>query len=235
MFHKDSNPWQLVTFLLIGLIAGYGVSYFAGAPDTTESETTQEITITPEQEADTVVDVGVDDDAGLGDPDAPVVIVEFSDFQCFYCRRFYNDTYTLLKENYVDKGLVYLVYRDFPLASIHPDAQKAAEAAECAAEQDKFWEMHDMIFDGQNALGSGTVSIPMESLKEYAVELGLDAEDFNACLDDGDQADEVNEDIHDALKYEVTATPTFFINGHLVVGARSYETLAGMIDSLLVE
>jgi protein-disulfide isomerase len=237
MFNKESNPWQLVTFLLIGLIVGYGLSEWSGTETSTDTDTgTQTITITPqsddEDEAE-IVEVDLDDDPGLGDPDATVKIVEFSDFQCFYCRRFYNQTLSQLKENYIDKGLVYFVYRDFPLSDIHPDAQKASEASECADEQGKFWEMHDMIYDGQNELGSGTVDIPLESLKSYAVELGLDADTFNECLDSGKYEDEVAADQKAGLSYGASATPSFFINGQIVVGAQSYETLAEIIDSQL--
>ena len=133
----------------------------------------------------------------------------------------------------MDKGLVYLVYRDLPLTSIHPDAQKAAEAAECADDQDKFWEMHDMIFDGQNALGDGTVDIPLESLKSYAEELELDTDEFNECLDSGAYEEEVAADIKAGLRYGASATPTFFINGQILVGAQSYETFQGIIDPQL--
>lgn len=237
MFNKESNPWQLVTFLLIGLIVGYGVSEWSGTETSTDTDTgTQTITITPqsddEDEAE-IVEVDLDDDPGLGDPDAPVKIVEFSDFQCFYCRRFYNQTFTQLKENYIDKGLVYLVYRDFPLSDIHPDAQKAAEAGECADDQGKFWEMHNLIYEGQDKLGNGTVDIPLESLKSYAEELGLDTDEFNACLDSGTYADEVDADVNAGLSYGASATPTFFINGQILVGAQSYETFQSRIDALL--
>ena len=234
MFHKESNVWQLVTFLLIGLIVGYGLSEWSELRDSDDSpQPTVTVTPTDREETEEIVDVDMDDDAGLGDPDAPVKIVEFSDFQCFYCRRFYNQTFPQLKENYIDKGLVYLVYRDSPLTSIHPDAQKAAEAAECADDQDKFWEMHDLIFEGQNALGTGTVDIPLESLKSYAEELGLNTDTFNECLDSGTYAEEVAADIQAGLNYGAAATPTFFINGKKLVGAQSYETFQAIIDPLL--
>ncbi|MEF9475845.1 MAG: DsbA family protein, partial [Candidatus Mariimomonas ferrooxydans] len=96
----------------------------------------------------------IDDDSFMGDSDAPVTIIEFSDFQCPFCRRSYTDTLPQIKANYVDTGKVKLVYRDFPL-SFHPAAQPAAEAFECAEEQGKEWELHDKLFDEQNAQGSG--------------------------------------------------------------------------------
>lgn len=236
MFSKESNPWQLITFLLVGTILGYGISEFSAArSQEADTETGNTITVTPVEETEEaeVVDVSVDDDPAMGDLNAPITIVEFSDFQCFYCRRFYNQTLASLKENYIDTGLVYFVHRDYPLTSIHPDAQKAAEASECAADQDKFWEMHDMIFDGQNELGSGTVEIPVESLKAYAVELGLDTTTFNDCLDSGEYAEEVTEDLKDGLSYGVSATPTFFVNGQMIIGAQSYDTFVQVIEGML--
>lgn len=232
LLQKDSNSWQLITFLLVGLIVGYGISQLAPS----DAEGRQTVTVTPtevEEETVKVVNANADDDAVLGDPDAPVTMIEFSDFQCPYCRRFYNQTLPALKTNYIDKGLVLFVYRDFPLASIHPDAQKAAEATECAEDQGKFWEMHDMIFDGQNELGDGTVEIPEESLKAYASTLGLDVETFIDCLDSGKYAEEVAADMEDGSSYGATATPTFFVNGQKIVGAQSYETFASVIDPLL--
>jgi protein-disulfide isomerase len=239
MSEKLSNPWQLISLLLVGLIAGYGygMSQLSGASPSTESlavtvtanDTTGDGGLTDDGE---VVKIDLDDDTGLGNPDAPVQMVEFSDFQCPYCRKFYNETFAQLKENYIDKDLVYFVYRDFPL-SIHSDAQKAAEATECADDQGEFWEMHDLIFEGQNKLGSGTVDIPLESLKSYAKELLLDTDAFNECIDSGKYADEVAADIQDAIRYGVSATPTFFINGLKIVGAQSYSTISSTIDSLL--
>src|SRR3990167_11376713 len=99
-----------------------------------------------------ITEIDMDDDAVLGDPDAPVTIVEFSDFQCPFCGSFFAQTLPLIKKNYMDKGKVKMVYRDFPL-SFHPEAQPAAEADECAHEQGKFWEFHDGLFNNQQYLG----------------------------------------------------------------------------------
>jgi protein-disulfide isomerase len=108
------------------------------------------------------------------------------------------------------------VVRDLPLNSIHPDAQKAAEATECADDQGKFWEYHDLIFANQSA-------IDVDSLKAYAEQLGLDTGTFNDCLDDGKRSSEVEKDSEDAQSYGVTGTPAFFINGRLVSGATPFE------------
>lgn len=236
MSTKLSNPWQLATLLLVGLIVGYGLSQWSDVGVQPSTDTSTTIAVTPqntqEDTEDSIVEVDLDDDMGLGDPNAPVKIVEFSDFQCPYCRKFYNETFSQLKENYIDKNLVYFVYRDFPLA-IHSDAPKAAEATECADDQDKGWEMHDLIFEGGGEFANGTVAIPLESLKLYAEELGLDADGFNECMDSGKYTDEVAADVQDAIQYGVSATPIFFINGRKIVGAQSYSTISSMIESLL--
>ncbi|MGK0209072.1 MAG: protein-disulfide isomerase, partial [Patescibacteria group bacterium] len=111
-----------------------------------------------------------DDDAVLGDADAPVTIVEWSDYECPFCARFYSQTYDQIKSKYIETGKVKLVFRDFPL-SFHNNAQKAAEAAECAGEQGKYYEMHDLLFE------SG-VTGGVASYKQYAASIGLDQGDF---------------------------------------------------------
>jgi protein-disulfide isomerase len=108
------------------------------------------------------------------------------------------------------------VYRDFPLNSIHPFAQKAAEATECADDQGKFWEYHDLVFDNQSALD-------VESLKDYAAELGLDTATFNECLDEGKQTAEVEKDSQDAQSYGAPGTPAFFVNGRFVYGGLPFQ------------
>jgi protein-disulfide isomerase len=108
------------------------------------------------------------------------------------------------------------VYRDFPLINIHQYAQKAAEASECADDQGKFWEYHDLLFANQAALD-------VDSLKGYAADLGLDTDTFNDCLDGGKQTAEVEKDAQDAQSYGAGGTPAFFVNGQLVSGAKPFE------------
>ena len=230
------NAWQMATFLLIGLIVGYGVSILVSSNAASNGLIAAPSINAPEQaivdQPTGPIEVSADDDAVLGNPDALVTIIEFSDFQCPYCRRSYNELLPPLKENYIDKGLVSFIYRDYPL-DFHADAKKAAEATECAEEQGKFWEMHDAIFEGQNALGNGTVAIPYDNLKQYANDLGLDTDQFNQCLDSGKYEDEVTNDLRDGIKYNVSGTPTFFVNGQRIVGAQPYSVVSSVIDSLL--
>jgi protein-disulfide isomerase len=117
-------------------------------------------------------------------------------------------------QTYGDK--IRFVYRDFPLTSLHQYAEKAAEASECADDQGKFWEYHDLLFANQSALD-------VDSLKSYAAQLGLDTAKFNDCLDSGKQTAEVQKDAQDAKSYGATGTPAFFINGVLVSGALPFE------------
>ena len=163
------------------------------------------------------------DDPVKGPATAPVTIVEFSDFQCPYCSRVIG-TLKQVEEKYGDKLRV--VFRDFPLTSIHKDAAKAAEAGACANEQGKFWEMHDKLFGNQSKL-------QVEGLKQSATEIGLDAADFNQCLDSGKYAAEWQKDVDEGTSYGVTGTPAFFINGRLLSGAQPLEAFTTVIDEEL--
>ncbi|HMB52777.1 MAG TPA: thioredoxin domain-containing protein [Thermoanaerobaculia bacterium] len=157
-----------------------------------------------------------------GPEDAAVTIVEFSDFQCPFCSRV-NPTLDQVKATYGEN--VRVVFRQFPL-NIHPQAQKAAEASLCADDQGKFWEMHDAMFANQQQLA-------VENLKAQAAEIGLDAEQFNECLDSDKYADKVAEDMQDGIAAGVSGTPAMFINGVMVSGAVPYEQVAEVIDAEL--
>jgi len=176
-----------------------------------------------------------DDDPVMGDKDAPVTIVEWSDFECPFCRRFFNDTLPTLKEKYIDTGKVKFVYRDFPL-SFHKDALPAALAANCAREQgndETFFAYHDLIFNGENKLGQGTVDIPEESLKAYALQLGLNTDRFNECLSSQKYADEVQKDFADGQSVGVRGTPAFLVNGQMVSGAQPFSAFEQIIEAEL--
>lgn len=169
------------------------------------------------------IDVSADDDPFKGGANAPITIVEFSEFQCPYCSRA-QVTLKEIEETYGDQ--IKLVFRDFPL-DFHQNAQKAAEASGCAGEQDKFWEMHDKLFANQRAL-------EVDAMKGYAAELGLDTTKFNECLDSGRRAAEVAKDTEDGKAAGVTGTPAFFINGQMVAGALPVETFRSILDAELI-
>ena len=166
--------------------------------------------------------VSADDDPVRGPKDAPVQIIMFSDYQCPFCSKV-EETMKQVREKYGDK--VALVFRDFPL-SFHNRAQKAAEAAGCAGEQGKFWEMHDKMFANQRALEPA-------NLDTYATEIGLDMTKFKACLDSGQRAPEVAADMKAGQAVGVTGTPAAFVNGRFVNGAQPYEAFAKIIDDEL--
>lgn len=121
-----------------------------------------------------------------------------------------------------------IVFRDFPLPSLHPNAQGAAEAANCATEQGRFWDYHDKLFANQRALGP-------EQLKGYAAEMGLDTARFNACVDSGKYRADIVEDTQEGSRLGVTGTPAFFVNGRFVNGAQPFEAFAQIIDEELAK
>tara|TARA_Y100000310_G_scaffold336499_1_gene421190 strand:- start:386 stop:1558 length:1173 start_codon:yes stop_codon:yes gene_type:complete len=171
---------------------------------------------------DPLAEIDYSGDPVLGNPEATVTIVEYSDFECPFCSNAYW-TMRLIEEDYADS--VKIIFKQFPL-SFHANAQKAAEASECAFDQDMFWEYHNMLFENQEALS-------VDDLKQYAVDLGLNTEQFNTCLDSGEKADEVAQDMEDGSALGVTGTPAFFINGQSLVGAQPYEAFQAIIDAEL--
>jgi len=151
--------------------------------------------------------VSVDDDPWKGTEGAPVTIVEFADYQCPACAQAELNVEQLLSEY---EGQILFVLRDFPLEG-HPHALKAAEAANCAGDQGKYWQMHDLLFDNQNFLDEN-------NLRSYAASLGLEAQQFTTCLEEGKYTDEVLHDLEQGIEYQVNGTPTFFVNGYRVLG-----------------
>jgi protein-disulfide isomerase len=164
-----------------------------------------------------------EDSQVLGNKDAKVVIVEFSDFQCPACRAAHPIVKQVAKE-YGDKIL--FVYRHFPLISAHPFAIKAAEAAEAAGEQGKFWEYHNILFDNQENLKT-------DDLKKYAEQLGLDMTKFNDALDSGKFKEKVTNDLDEGQALGVSATPTFFINNEKHQGVLDFNQFKKIIEEEL--
>jgi len=165
-----------------------------------------------------------------GDLNAPVTIIEFSDFECPYCARFFEQTLPLIEENYVDTGKVKLIYMHFPLG-FHQNAQMAGEASECAAEQGKFWEMHDKIFENFDSLNN-------DIYLTFAGELNLDVNKFNTCLDSGKYEQKVKDELALGQEWGVSGTPGFFIGNEeegfvLVEGALPYSNFEAIIEQEL--
>ena len=158
-----------------------------------------------------------------GAAEAPVTIVEFSDFECPFCKQT-NPTLKQLLERY--PGKVRLAYRDFPLDSIHPQARRSAEAARCARDQGKFWEYHDVLF-------TQSPQLALEDLRRYAVQVGLDVTKFDGCLAAGVHKATVQRDLDEGNRLGVTGTPAFFINGRTLTGAQPLEAFARLIEQEL--
>jgi protein-disulfide isomerase len=170
------------------------------------------------------IDVGIN--PARGNKNAKVVIVAFSDYQCPYCSRV-EPTMTQIEQTYGDKVAIY--FRNFPLPpTMHPNAEKAAEAAQCANAQGKFWEMHDKLFANQGALA-------VDNLKQYAKDLGLDTTKFNTCLDTNQMMSVVQADSAAGQQAGVSGTPTTFVNGKAIVGAYPFDAFKAAIDAELAK
>ncbi len=173
----------------------------------------------------------------LGRADAPVTLVEFSDYQCPFCQRFFATTLSALKKHYVDTGKVRYVFRDFPLDQMHPQARKAAEAAHCAGEQGKYWEMHEVLFQNQRTLAPPQLTV-------HARTVGVDGSKFDECLSSGRPAARVERGLADGAAVGVQGTPTFvvgktkpgdFVEGTPIRGAQPLEMFRRIIDQTLAE
>ena len=180
------------------------------------------------------VDVDITGAPVLGSKDAKVALVEFTDYQCPFCGQLFTNTFPQIKKDYIDTGKIKYIVRDFPLTQIHPYAQKSAEAANCALEQNKFWEYHDTLFKNQTAL------LP-DNLKQYAGTLGLNANQFNSCLESAKMADKISKSLSDGAKYGVNGTPASFVGvssgntvkGVLISGAQPFDAFKTAIETAL--
>jgi protein-disulfide isomerase len=169
----------------------------------------------------------------LGDPNAPITIIEYTDYQCPFCTRHFEETWPQLKENFVDTGDVYYIMKDFPLTSIHPQAVKAAEAARCAGEQDAYLEMHDVLFAQQTEWSGNPTAENI--FFGYANDLNLDVEAFMDCLSSGKMETAVIDNMNEGMSFGVNGTPAFFINGILVSGALPYESFEQGLNGMLAD
>jgi len=176
------------------------------------------------------VDLNIKDSYFKGDENAPVIIVEFTDYQCPFCARHFSDTYPLIQQNYVDTGKVKYVVMDFPLSNIHPEALSAAEAARCVGDQagnTGYFEMHDKLFTNQQILGD-------VNYKLWAREIsGVSGVDFDLCLDSGKHTKDVLADQAYGQTLGVSGTPSSFVNGLRLSGAVPYSQFEALIEAEL--
>lgn len=211
---------KALVFLIAGVIGGFALGFSVRGPVGVEASdrlAARSASRTP---------FSIEGRPSQGPEDALVEFVEFTDYECPFCRRFRETTYPEIRRRF--DGKVKWVVRNYPLSQIHPNARLAAEAAECALDQDRFWEYHDLLFERYDQLGRA-------DLKSHARELGLEGDRFDSCLDSGVKQIVVQNDLMDGYRFGVTGTPTFFINGQVVVGAQGPDLVSAFIEVALEE
>lgn len=225
----------ILVFLLGGALGGMYVKiqYLEGKAGTTSGITAAPSPSVPTAPvAPSVVNVKVNDtDPIKGDPKARLTIVEFADYQCPYCERFFKDAYPQIIKDYVDTGKVKFVYKN--LAFLGKESTDAANAAKCAQEQNKFWEYHDYLFSHQGAENSGTFA--PDKLKGFAATLGLNTDQFNSCLDGQKYNAQVTADQAEASKNGFNSTPSVAIGSTPIIGAQPYAQFKAAIDAELAK
>lgn len=225
---KRSHFYAGVSVLTFGfgILVGYviwGIGLFPGEQSGAQPVDPPAAAATAEPQQYTRYDIPTEGHYSLGPEDAPITIVEFSDFQCPFCKRWHDEVFEPLLAAY--PGQIRFVYRHLPLTSIHPDAQSSAEAAMCAGEQDAFWQFHEKLFS-TTALGNAVYM-------QYAQDLKLDVASFETCLTTNKYLAQVQADSDFAIDLGINSTPTFFINGLAVVGAQPIDVFKQVIDKEL--
>jgi protein-disulfide isomerase len=163
----------------------------------------------------------------LGNPNAKLTVVEFADYQCPFCGRFFKETFPELKKNYIDTGKIKFVYMDF--AFLGEESIDAANSAYCANEQGKFWEFHDKLYSSQNGENQGTFSVL--KLEKIAMNLGLNMADYRSCVSGGKYKELIDNNRTLGTKYGVKGTPGFFIGSQFINGAAPYQNFADAIEA----
>jgi protein-disulfide isomerase len=169
----------------------------------------------------------------MGSKNAKVTLVEFSDFQCPFCKKLYDESEQQIIDKYVKTGKIKFAYRHFPLSSIHPNAEKSAEASECANEQGKFWEFHDLLFQNQDTWAPKAAADATADWNNFAGELGLNTDQFQTCLSTDKYKQRVADDATAGSNIQVDATPTFFVNGVRMLGAVPFSDIQKTIEQEL--
>ena len=249
--NKNSTPKGMIVALVavVAVAAFFAGAYFSNLDSDvltkseleeviSKLESKMAITQQAESQPSQPVKISLDNDPIRGDPNAPITILEFSDFQCPFCARFHVQTLPLLLEEYIDAGKVNLVYRDFPIQSIHPNALPAAVAAECANEQGKYWEYHDTLFEKQSVWSRLNSDAAISTFSQFATDVGLEQQQFDSCLGSGKYLEEVQHDMREGREYDITGTPGFFVGNEeigfvKITGAQPFEIFKRVIDAQL--
>lgn len=230
---KRSHFYSILVVLAfsVGLLLGYviwgsGTVATVAAPAAEQqpaaaqpSGQVAEAPVTPEPQY-TRYEIPTEGYPSLGPADAPITIVEFSDFQCPFCRRFHEETYQDLLNAY--PGQIRFVYRNLPLESIHPEAMPSAIASLCANDQNAYWDYHNKLFSSEN--------LGREVYIQYATDLNLNVDEFTACLDSDKHDEFIAQDMDFAINLGIQSTPTFFVNGLAIVGAQPLSSFQQIID-----
>jgi len=244
-----------ITYILFSLlvVASFLIGVLVTKVQYLESESSNNSIVAAQQGGDEYIDPGlgpentgpqtvsIDDDPVMGSDDAKITIIEFSDYECPFCKSFYTDTLPSIKKDYIDTGKVKFVYRDLPLSFHDPLATLEAVAANCAREQgndETYFKYHDEIFNRTQSNGNGLTN---DDLLTIASDMSLDSNTFSTCLESDRYSDEIQKDIADAASIGGTGTPTFLIGkttsdgvitGQVVVGAQPLQVFTAIFDEL---
>lgn len=255
MEKNNTLPWMLATMFLVGFIIGFGSGKFINMNNqaTAENMAANINAMVAAQDkglgnGDVIntqpaaIETSVENIYGniekkfngkqwsLGSPNAKVKIEEFSDFQCPFCFRYFVGAFPQLVKEYIATGKVYYTFYNYPL-EFHPQAQKAAEAAMCAGDQNKYWEMHDLLFANQTNWSSQPSHL--ETFKKLAQSLSLNMSNYENCMNSNKYAAQVQSDLNAGRQKNVSGTPTFLINGEELVGAQDFSVFAEVIEKSL--
>lgn len=228
---KRSHFYSVLVVLAfgVGILVGYvlwgrGTVATAAAPAPAAAQPSGQVAEAPTAPPQfTRYDIPIEGYPSLGPDDAPITIVEFSDFQCPFCRRFHDETYQALLDAYPNQ--IRFVYRNLPLTSIHPAAMPSAIASLCANDQNAYWEYHEKLFSSE------TLDEP--TFIQYATDLNLNVDEFTACLSSGKHDEFIQQDMDFSINLGVQSTPTFFVNGLAIVGAQPLSSFQQLIDKEL--
>lgn len=226
---EDSPPPRrssltLVLVLVVGFAAGLAVGYFSWGQNSAKAAEVESVAAPKAESAPTRFNVPVGTAPIWGPSDAPVTIIEFSDYECPYCKKWEAEVWPQLQQAYPNK--IRLVYKDFPLSQIHPNASPAAMAARCAGDQNKYWQYHDQVFT--------VSSLSQQALDSIAAQVGLDTKTWKDCIAANKYKTEIETDYSYGTQLGISGTPTFFINGLPLVGAQPYSAFKKVIDQELV-
>lgn len=233
---------MLGSFIISVAILMHGGVIKLGKATTAQPQAGQPAQAPQPSAAPTSAQVSIDDDPVLGDKDSPVTLIEFSDYECPFCKRHFDQVYPQLKKDYIDSGKVKLVFRDYPLPFHDPMATFEANSANCAQEQggdSAYFKFHDAIFTKTTSNGNG---LTKDQVYQIAADIGLNQANLKVCADAGKYNDEIKKDTADGAAAGVSGTPSFFvgksdssgtITGQIIVGAQPYSVFQSAIDALL--